>query len=71
MIHIRIGRNNVDAMIIIPGNDKYGLYQGSFLKLLFLTSSRNMLPINVAAANTATIFTIVTMPDTNPPFKSY
>ncbi len=71
MIHIRIGRKNVDAMIIIPGKDKYGLYQGSFLILLFLTSSRNMFPSNVAAANTATIFTIITKPDTNSPFKSY
>lgn len=51
-----IGRISTIIEIIIPGGDRYGLYAGSPLSLLFFTSDENQLPRMMAAEKTAIIF---------------
>jgi len=38
--------------IMIPGTEMYGLYHGKLSAFAFLTSSRNQLPISMAATRT-------------------
>ena len=50
-----IGRISTIIEIRIPGGDRYALYGGSPLSLLFLTSDENQLPSKIAAEKTAMI----------------
>ena len=54
-----IGNRRTTIEIIIPGGERYGLYAGSPLSLLFLTSEENQLPRIMAAVKMAIILTRV------------
>ena len=50
-----IGNSSTIVVIIIPGTERYGLYAGSPLFLLFVISDKNQLPRIMATENMAII----------------